>query len=170
MPSVHYIIYLHVFQHLKKYNILCEEQHRFQQNRSCETQLIATVNDIAENMNVGKQTDVILQDFAKAFDKVPHMCLCHKLSQLGINGSLLEWIKNFVSGRTQQVIVKRRKKFHICSLFWSTSRNSPCPTPFAHSHWHVLLGKTSLHQYMIHNYHHHVHSYIHTCCIHILCM
>jgi len=53
---------------LKTHNILCEEQHEFQQNRSCETQLIATVNEIAENMNAGKQTDVILLDFAKAFD------------------------------------------------------------------------------------------------------
>jgi len=48
---------------------------------------------------------VILLDFAKAFDKVPHVHLCHKLSQLGINGPILEWIKNSLYGRTQQVIV-----------------------------------------------------------------
>ena len=47
-------------------------------------------NGIAENMNAGKQTEVILLDFAKAFDKVPHMHLCLKLSHLGINGHLLE--------------------------------------------------------------------------------
>ena len=34
-------------------------------------QLIGTVNDIAENMNAGKKTDVILLDLTKAFDKVP---------------------------------------------------------------------------------------------------
>ena len=34
-------------------------------------QLTGMVNDIAENMNTGKQTDVILLDFTKAFDKVP---------------------------------------------------------------------------------------------------
>ena len=44
-------------------------------NRFCETQLIATVNDIAENLDTGKQTDVILLDFSKAFDKVAHMRL-----------------------------------------------------------------------------------------------
>ena len=79
-----HVIYSHIFSHLKKYKILCEEQLGFQQNRSCETQLIGTVNDIAENMNAGKQTDVILLDFAKAFDKVPHVHLCHKLSHLGL--------------------------------------------------------------------------------------
>ena len=33
-------------------------------SRSCETQLITTVYEIAENMNAGKQTDVILLDLA----------------------------------------------------------------------------------------------------------
>ena len=50
---------------------------------------IVTVNDLAENLNTGNQTDVILLDFSKAFDKVPHNRLCHKLHHLGINGTLL---------------------------------------------------------------------------------
>ena len=67
------------------------------------------MNDIAENMNAGKQTDVILLDFAKAFDKVLHVRVCHKLSHLGISGPLLEWIKSFLTDRTQQVIVNGEK-------------------------------------------------------------
>ena len=98
-------MYSHIFLHLKKYNILTEEQHGFRQNRSCETQLIATVNDLAEGLNTGNQTDVILLDFSKAFDKVPHVRLCHKLHHLGINGSLLTWIKHFLTNRQQQVVV-----------------------------------------------------------------
>ena len=94
------------FLHLKKYKILTEEQHGFRQNRSCKTQLIATVNDLAENLNTGNQTDVILLDFSKAFDKVPHNHLCHKLHHLGINGyTLLAWIKHFLTIRQQQVVV-----------------------------------------------------------------
>ena len=100
------LIYSHIFEHLNAHGLLCEQQHGFQQS---ETQLIATVNEIAENMNAGKQTDVILLDFAKAFDKVPHVRLCHKLSHLGINGPVLEGIKDFLAGRTQQVIVSGEK-------------------------------------------------------------
>lgn len=100
-----HIVYSHIFSHLKKYNILTEEQHGFRQNRSCETQLLATVNDLAENLNIGNQTDVILLDFSKAFDKVPHNRLCLKLHHLGINGTLLTWIKYFLTGRQQQVVV-----------------------------------------------------------------
>jgi hypothetical protein len=40
--------------------------------RSCETQLVTTIQKIAQNLTSKGQVDVILLDFAKAFDKVPH--------------------------------------------------------------------------------------------------
>ena len=49
--------------------------------------------------------DVILLDFSKAFDKVPHHRLCLKLSHYGICGGTLFWIENFPTGRSQEVIV-----------------------------------------------------------------
>ena len=55
-----HIVYSRLLLNLKKYDILCEEQHGFQMNGSCETHLISTVNDIAENLDAGKQTDVLL--------------------------------------------------------------------------------------------------------------
>ena len=42
-------------------------------------------------------------DFAKAFDKVDHSIVWHKLKQLGITGKVGLWIKDFLTGRTQQV-------------------------------------------------------------------
>ena len=54
-----HIVYSHVFAHLSKHNILCDQQHGFQQSRSCETQLILTINDFAESLNRNEQTDVI---------------------------------------------------------------------------------------------------------------
>ena len=99
------IIYSSVSHHLTQYNILRTEQHGFWSGRSCESQLLITIHDLAQNLDEGKQTDVILLDFTKAFDKVPHNHLCYKLSLYGIRGSLLLWIKNFLTGRTQQVVV-----------------------------------------------------------------
>ena len=49
--------------------------------------------------------DVIYLDFAKAFDKVDHNILMHKLECLGITGKVLQWVKVFLSNRTQTVIV-----------------------------------------------------------------
>ena len=73
--------------------------------RSCETQLITVINDFATNLNNGLQTDVILLDLTKAFDKVSHELLCGKLYNYGIRGNTLGWIQNFLKHRTQRVLV-----------------------------------------------------------------
>ena len=42
-------IYSHIFSHLKQHNILlCDQQHGFRSGRSCKTQLIITINDLAK--------------------------------------------------------------------------------------------------------------------------
>ena len=47
-------------------------------------------------MNSGhKQTDGIVMDFAKAFDKVPHKRLLYKLDFYGIRGSTHKWIDSW---------------------------------------------------------------------------
>ena len=52
-----------------------------------------------------KQTDLIIMDLAKAFDKVPHRRLLHKLDYYGIKGSTHKWIDSWLSGRTQKVVL-----------------------------------------------------------------
>ena len=87
------------------YNIICKQQHGFRKNHSCETQLLETVNDLALSLNAGEHTDFILLDFSKAFDKVSHSCLLHKLRHYGISGVLLRWIRDFLTNRSQEVIL-----------------------------------------------------------------
>ena len=74
-------------------------QHGFRSQRSCETQLVQFVHDVISNLdgavNRGhKQTDLIIMDFAKAFDKVPHRRLLHKFDYCGIRGSTHKWINS----------------------------------------------------------------------------
>ena len=49
--------------------------------------------------------DTILLDFSKAFDKVNHRKLMIKMDHYGIRGKLLDWMNDFLSERTQQVII-----------------------------------------------------------------
>lgn len=101
-----HVMHSTVMDHFDEHNILCEEQHGFRTRRSCETQLILTFDKIARNIDQGFQTDIILLDFSKAFDKVPHQRLLLKLAHYGVRGRTLEWIKDFLSNRTQSVVLE----------------------------------------------------------------
>ena len=57
--------------HLRRNDIITDAQHSFRKRRSCEKQLILTVEDLAGEIDKGGQTDVILLDFSKAFHKNP---------------------------------------------------------------------------------------------------
>ena len=92
--------------HFEKNNILCDEQHGFRKKRSCESQLITTIEGIASQLPSGKnQVDVILLDFSKAFDKVPHQRLIYKLDFYGVRGENLLWVKSFLSTRKQRLLL-----------------------------------------------------------------
>ena len=56
-------IYSNVSKHLQSHAVLCDAQHGFRPNRSCDTQLIITVIDFAECLNKGGQCDVLTLDF-----------------------------------------------------------------------------------------------------------
>ena len=95
----------HLMKHLENNNLLYEYQHGFRHNRSCKTQLVLFINDLAKSYDNGKQTDVILMDIAKAFDTVPHNRLKHKLQGYGIVGNTYQWISSFLSDRHQKVVI-----------------------------------------------------------------
>ena len=89
--------------HLEDNDILFANQHGFLKNHSCESQLILTVEDLAMNLDHGNQMDMIILDFSKTFDKVPHQRLISKLHfydvQGSTQGSTLTWIKSWLTGR-----------------------------------------------------------------------
>ena len=67
-------------------------------------QLLQFIQELAKNNNTNIQTDLIMMDFAKAFDKVPR-CLPYTLQYYGIQENTLLWIQAFLSDRTQTVVV-----------------------------------------------------------------
>ena len=85
---VDHIIHSQVINHLEANNILVDEQHGFRKRRSCESQLITTVNDLAEGLNNKEQNDAITQDFSKAFDKVLHHRLAMEHTEFGLRAYL----------------------------------------------------------------------------------
>ena len=101
-----HIVVSTIMNHGDRNNIFYPLQHGFRKSRSCETQLLEFIDDVTRIMEDGKQTDVIIMDFSKAFDKVSHSLLSHKLHHYGIQDKLNKWIENFLVGRTQAVMVE----------------------------------------------------------------
>ena len=101
-----HILASNIVKHLDGQGILYDLQHGFREKRSCETQLIMLIEDLARNASVGKQTDIILLDFSKAFDKVNHSKLLWKLHQYGFRGHVLNWVRAFLGSRSQRVVIE----------------------------------------------------------------
>ena len=76
--------------------------------RSCISQLLSHYNNIIEDLENGKTTDVIYLDFAKAFDSMDIFILSRELKSIGITDQAGLWIHRFLSGRHQQIIAENQ--------------------------------------------------------------
>lgn len=103
-----HVIYSEIMNFLDSNNFFHPSQHGFRRGFSCETQLAIFLHDLHSNLDANLQTDVIFLDFAKAFDKVPHQRLLLKLSQLNLDRNILNWIREFLSNRSQFVTVNNQ--------------------------------------------------------------
>ena len=108
-----HIIVSHIMDFLENNNILVTSQHGFRKQRSCETQLLEFISELVTSLDQKQQTDVVVMDFAKAFDKVNHSLLVHKLRHYGIRNSINCWIADFLEGRSQCVVVEGSKSSNI---------------------------------------------------------
>jgi len=90
---------------LEKAAIIPDSKHAFRL-RCSRTTLPCTLLDSLSNTldkKSGARVHAVFLDCSKAFDKVPHERLLSKLAHYGFKGQLLEWLKNFLSGRNQFV-------------------------------------------------------------------
>jgi retron-type reverse transcriptase len=94
-----------VMKYLQLNKLIVPSQHGFVPNKACVTNLLETLDIITDAINKGYSVDLVLLDFAKAFDKVSHSKLIQKLEAYGVNSILVKWIKSFFTDRKQRVII-----------------------------------------------------------------
>ena len=82
-----HVVHSSVINHFERNNILRDSQHGFRKPRSCETQILLTIEDLAKGLDDRQQIDAVLLDFSKAFDKVPQQRLLLKLKHYGVRGA-----------------------------------------------------------------------------------
>ena len=81
--------------------------------RPVQSQLISNYDIIGNDLDKGVQNDIIFLDFSKAFDKVPHNLLLHKLKTFGFNNKLLNWFTDYLSEKIQTVIVEDKQSENL---------------------------------------------------------
>ena len=100
------------------FDLVCHVRHN----------LSSSENDLVTNMQSGAQTDVIVMDFSKAFDKVSHTKLIDKLHHYGIQGKTNSWVKAFLTDRSQRVLIEGEasSEVHVTPGVLQGSVLGPC--------------------------------------------
>ena len=99
------VIRTKIVDFLEENKLFNVSQHGFRAGRSCLSQLLDHYDRILSLLEKGLNVDSVYLDLAKAFDKVDHNIVLHKLSLLGVRGRLLDWIESFLTTRVQKVVV-----------------------------------------------------------------
>ena len=99
------LIRKNVMNYMLQNHLFSDNQYGFRPGRSCVIQLLEILDEWTKLLDIGNPVEIVYLDFSKAFDTVSHERLLFKLYKLGIRGSVLSWIKNFLIDREQCVRV-----------------------------------------------------------------
>lgn len=98
-----HVIFKSLVSFLEDNAFFSSSQHGFRKTYSCETQLLSFTHKLHHILDESSFADCIFMDFSKAFDKVCHQLLLHKLSFLNLDPNLFKWIESFLLNRLQFV-------------------------------------------------------------------
>ena len=99
------LVFKHVFNHLQNNNMLSTLQSGFIPGDSIVNQLTFLYHTFCEALDAGKEVRAVFCDISKAFDRVWHAGLIHKLEVAGVTGEVLIWFRNYLSDRRQRVVL-----------------------------------------------------------------
>ena len=102
-----------MFTYLEQNNIINPCQSGFIPKDSTVYQLLSMYDDFCQSLDDHIATQAIFFDISKAFDRVWHRGLLHKLHSIGIRGSLHNWFSDYLQNRSQAVVIKGHKSNYL---------------------------------------------------------
>lgn len=95
-----------LYKFFDQHSIIPYEQFGFLRCKSVEQQLLDSRNIVMQAIHSGDCVDTVYFDFSKAFDRVSHSKLLHKMTRFGFPGWLVDWTKDWLSNRYFRVRVR----------------------------------------------------------------
>ena len=102
------VAFRQMFNFIRDNNLLYKQQSGFIPGDSCSNQLVYLYDNIVKAMEYKKQVKFIFCDITKAFDRVWHTGLLHKLSNFGFHGLALRWLTHYLTNRKQRVVLENQ--------------------------------------------------------------
>ena len=109
-----------IFDHLEKWGFFSDFQYGFRSSWWTADLLTVVSDRIARAFNRSGATWAVALDISKAFDKVWHAGLLHKLKSYGMSGQIFGLISSFLSNRRLRVVLDGK-----CSLEYSVNAGVP---------------------------------------------
>ena len=100
------LVYSSIYSHLNENDLLSDRQSGYRAGHSTQLQLTYLTHNIYQYLDSGRDVTAIYLDISKYFDKIWHEGLLYKCkNDFFISGSLLSWLKSYLTDRTQRVRV-----------------------------------------------------------------
>jgi hypothetical protein len=93
------VVYSRIYNYLKVNDLLTWRNSGFKALDSAMNQLVFITDKIYKALESGNEVCLVFLDVSKAFDRVWHAGLLHKIKRMGITGSLFDWLADYLSDR-----------------------------------------------------------------------
>ena len=101
------LVHKRIVNFCNKYNIFSKSQHGFRAGRSTQTAILEIIDEINFHHEKNNYLLAIFIDLKKAFDVVMIELLIKKLEHYGFRGKCLEFLKSYLTGRSQYVNISQ---------------------------------------------------------------
>ena len=97
------VIHARLSEHIETNNVITNSQFGFRKNLSTQSALLSLTDKILNTLGSNHVGAALFMDFKKAFDSINHDILLRKLQFYGFHGKIYQWIKSYLSNRSQYI-------------------------------------------------------------------